>query len=217
MLSAKNYAVGYFVLLLRNSEIIFQHRISWKYISILFAENLFCTRNTWAFRLIQIDTFYHLPTKLREGNVFTCVCLSVHREAPLWPLPMIHWTSLYKDPLPNPSPVPLNIRHRTPGFSPLLVTSCGHHCRPIQTCSLEDTPPLVLTSGATEAHIVGWQVDGMHLTGMFSCLQHFNKIRKNEMCKKKDMESNLAWEENWDCLFYMRDLSTAIVHFMLIS
>ena len=38
--------------------------------------------------------------KFREGNVFShrSICLSVHRNGPMWPLPMVHWTSLY-----NPS------------------------------------------------------------------------------------------------------------------
>ena len=41
---------------------------------------------------------YRPPTKLREGNVFSRVCLSVHGGGFMWPLPMIHWTSLYWDP-----------------------------------------------------------------------------------------------------------------------
>ena len=30
---------------------------------------------------------------------------------------------------------------------PLLVTSSGHHWRPVQTCSFEEPPPSVLTCG----------------------------------------------------------------------
>ena len=186
MLSAKNYTVSYFELLLRNSEVIFQHRISWKF---LFADNVFCTGNIWAFRLIQVDTFYRPPMKLREGNVLTRVPLSVHREGvPLWPLFMIHGTSLYKDSLPSPSPAPSTSDMGPPWPQP---PGSDIFWSPLETYSNLFTwghPSLVLTSGATEAHTVGWQVDGMHLTGMLSCLQHFYKIRKNRMCKKKDLE-----------------------------
>ena len=44
-------------------------------------------------------TGYRPPTKLQEGNVFTCVCLFTGRNGvPIWPLPMMHWTSLYRPP-----------------------------------------------------------------------------------------------------------------------
>ena len=45
---------------------------------------------------------FHLllkPTKLREGNVFSRICVSMGWEVPMRPLPMMHWTSLYRDPL----------------------------------------------------------------------------------------------------------------------
>ena len=50
--------------------------------------------------------------KLREGNVFSRVCPSVSnsvhasggRGGPISPLPMMHWTSLYRAPWPHPSP-----------------------------------------------------------------------------------------------------------------
>ena len=57
---------------------------------------------------------YHPPTKLREGNVFTGVCLSVHRKGgphvtithaassdmgtPWCLFKLVHWTSLYNPP-----------------------------------------------------------------------------------------------------------------------
>ena len=47
--------------------------------------------------------FYHSPEKLREGNVFSRVCLSVCLSTwggggPMRLLPMMHWTSLYRAP-----------------------------------------------------------------------------------------------------------------------
>ena len=46
--------------------------------------------------------FYHPPDKLREGHVFSPVCLSVHGAGvPMRLLPMMHWASLYKAP-PHP-------------------------------------------------------------------------------------------------------------------
>ena len=38
------------------------------------------------------EVYYRLPKKLGEGNVFTCVFLSVHsgRGVPKWLLPMMH-------------------------------------------------------------------------------------------------------------------------------
>ena len=54
---------------------------------------------------------------------------------------MIHYTQLYSLP---PAPIldhPREESHQTgtpgPSLSPLLLTSSGHHARPVQTCSLE--------------------------------------------------------------------------------
>ena len=64
--------------------------------------------------------FYHtmfvpkLPsyqTKLQEGNVFTAVCLFT--GGPMWPLPIMHWTSLYKAPDMGPTP----LGHQTWGLT----------------------------------------------------------------------------------------------------
>ena len=105
---------------------------------------------------------YFPLTMLREGDVFSwCLCLyprgrggshvtttlnaldlTVQDLSPqpwlqLHPLDIRHLT---------PKPTPPHIRHRTP-TDPLLVTSGGHHWRPVQTCSAQ----LV----ATEARMVG--------------------------------------------------------------
>ena len=47
-----------------------------------------------------------------------------------------------------------------------LVTSGGHHWRPVQTCSLQ--APLGLTSGGCWSEWWSAQADGTHPTGMFS-------------------------------------------------
>ena len=67
--------------------------------------------------------FYHPPTTLWEGNIFTHVCVCSQGEGiPMWPLLMMHWTSLYSLPAPSDTP--------------LLVTSSRYHRRPVQTCLL---------------------------------------------------------------------------------
>ena len=102
-------------------------------------------RNKWSFYVSICSSwlFYRPPTKLREGNVVTCVCLSVHSGVPHVILPMVHWTSLYRTPpLPDmihgdPQPQP-----RTPARD-ILWSS-------LETCSnlfigphtsLYSTPP----------------------------------------------------------------------------
>ena len=57
-------------------------------------------------------------------------------------------------------------------LGPLLVTSGGHHWRPVQTCSFEDTPPPVLTSDGQQS-TYGWKLGGTHPTGILSCY-HLN-------------------------------------------
>ena len=49
------------------------------------------------------SNFYHPPTKLREGYVFSSVCSSF---CLMWPLPMMHWAWLCRDPSPAPVPAP---------------------------------------------------------------------------------------------------------------
>ena len=55
------------------------------------------------------------------------------------------------------------------GTYPLLLISGGHHCRPVQTCSLEDLPPPVLKSSGGHQNTYGCQVGVTHPTGMLSC------------------------------------------------
>ena len=87
--------------------------------------------------------YYLPPTKLREGNVFSRVYLSVNGVVPCdhypdafdftvqfpWPWPPLQtWDLTVQEP---PWPQPSNP-------TPLLVISGGHHWRPYQTCY---TPP----------------------------------------------------------------------------
>ena len=44
---------------------------------------------------------YRKPMKLREGNVFSRICVSVHRRGTMSPLSMIHWASQYRDSPPT--------------------------------------------------------------------------------------------------------------------
>ena len=92
------------------------------------------------------------------ANELTCrlsVILSP-RGSPMWPLPMMHWTSLYSTlwtygiwtpslPWPYPQASDTGI----PQTCPLLVTSGEHHWRHVQTCSLEDplTPKVIFGGG----------------------------------------------------------------------
>ena len=66
-------------------------------------------KKMWLANHFILITFYHPPNKLRECNVFSRFCLFTRMGVPMWPLPMIHWTSLYR-----PAPCPLDIRHGTP-------------------------------------------------------------------------------------------------------
>ena len=80
---------------------------------------------------------YSPPANEIAGRQCFQSCLSVSQEPP-------HVTITHDalDPIvQDPHPLPPDIR---PGDS-LLVTSCGHHWRPVQSYSFED--PLLVTSG----------------------------------------------------------------------
>ena len=98
-------------------------------------------------------TCYSPPTKLQEGNVFAGVCLSVHEGG--------HVTITH-DALDLTYSPP---RHGTP-CPPLLVTSGGHHRRPIQTCPLED-PLSVLTFGGGHRSTHAWQAGTSYWNAFF--------------------------------------------------
>ena len=62
------------------------------------ADSYYCERyaSYWNAFLSETWANYRLPIKLREGNVFSRFCLSI--QGSVWPLPMIHWTSLLQGP-----------------------------------------------------------------------------------------------------------------------
>ena len=93
---------------------------------------------------------------------------------PMWPLPMMYWTSLYRSQAPSRTsengPPPPDIRHGTHWPCPLLETSDSHHWRSVQTCSLlEDSPPIPLPLHQYWHITHGRQAGGTRPTGMFSC------------------------------------------------
>ena len=95
-----------------------------------------------------------------------------------------YWTSLFTS-LPSPPPIPLDKGPHWTGTHPyLLLISSGHLWRPVQTCSLQETPlphpQLVLTSAGTygrhqrsvrillECFLVNWNALNFSLTLNYS-------------------------------------------------
>ena len=64
---------------------------------------IFSTEN--AITVAVLSTIYRPPTKLGKSNVFSRVYMST-LEGPMWPLPMMHLTPLYREPLPILPPPP---------------------------------------------------------------------------------------------------------------
>ena len=65
------------------------------------------------------------------------------------------------------SPKTWDLRYSSP---PQLLTTGGHHWRPVQTCSLENIPPPVLIDLPSSGHwnTYDWQAGSTHSTGMLS-------------------------------------------------
>ena len=78
------------------------------------------------------NIFYHPPTKLREGNVFTGVSLFVRRMG--FRLVTITHDTLEVT-VQGPPPPDMGPVGEPP---PPLVTSGGYPLRPVQTCSLDN-------------------------------------------------------------------------------
>ena len=113
---------------------------------------LYCLRKDifflrWMSVCVHLSFYYRPPTRLREGNVFKCVCLSVNRRGShyLWYIgPRCTRTH------PHIRPYPFCAEPDPP-----LVISSGQDWRPVQPCSLEE-PPLQYWHLVTikEAHTV---------------------------------------------------------------
>ena len=126
--------------------------------------------------------FYRPPTKLREGNVFSRVCLSVILSrgwgAPIWPLPMMHWTSLCRvSPYLNLQPAPSlyrDPRHRHVQtwislYRDIPSPPYTHIFKLVQLETHCTTPPPkhVCTCSLWSTH--NRQAGGWHPIGMLSC------------------------------------------------
>ena len=109
--------------------------------------------------------YYHPPTKLWQGNVFSRVCPSFCPGGVLCD----HYPWCIR--LQRTGTLP-----PTHGPRPMLLTSRSQDRRRIQLVHLRTLPSLVVTSGSYSSRY-GGQAGGMHPTGMLSCSQSFQKYR----------------------------------------
>ena len=120
----------------------------------------YCTGPKVLIYLIPCFHVYHPPTKLREGNVFSRVCLSFCPQGvgPMWPLPMMQWTSLYSPNCSSPTLCTWDLTGQGPSHT-------------VQTCSLQDPPQphLCWHLVAIEAHTVGASGRYAFYWNAFSC------------------------------------------------
>ena len=116
---------------------------------------------------------------MREGNVFTFVC-PFTEWVPVWPLPMIHWISLYRISWLYPTPPQLqtwglpNPSLQTSDIGTLsLSPQTWDMGPPYQWHLLAITgdlfKPVYLTTSPPPTGTYGWHAGGTHPTGMLSC------------------------------------------------
>ena len=138
--------------------------------------------NTFPWNKLHLKLYFP-PTNLREGNVFSHVCPSFcSQEGSLWPLPMMHWTSLYRS--PGPSLGPKALPHETSlernPIQPQSPLGMGPHwtgtpCKWYMVAITLDlfklvhlsTSPTVLTSGGY------WSAYGRHTQAVCILLEYF--------------------------------------------
>ena len=74
---------------------------------ILYISVLPCGKEIRMYVTIRSHLTFAFPsiTKLREGNVFSRVCLLIEERGPMSPLPMMHWTSLCRPSWPQATPI----------------------------------------------------------------------------------------------------------------
>ena len=98
----------------------FDERLEWG-MELIGLKHMNSMRQVWHL------AYHRSPKKLREGYL-SIQCVSVcPQEGPIWPLPMLHWTSLYRalpsppyvQRPPPPTPTLAPSRHRTLLYSPL--------------------------------------------------------------------------------------------------
>ena len=75
---------------------------------------------------------YHPPMELQEGNLFSCVHLSfcLPSVGPHVTITQDAWDLIVQPPLPPPLPRPSP--QTSDPLTPLLMTSGGHHCKPVE-------------------------------------------------------------------------------------
>ena len=99
--------------------------------------------------------------------------------------------------LPTPSPWTWDLRTYTP--SPLLLTSGGHHWRPVQTCSLKDLPHSTHQywhlSVATETCTVGKRVVRILLPVLEYCLVITTASSKISTCSSRQITRKSTYPE----------------------
>ena len=154
------------------------------FVTCLNTELLFLTTSEGNIKSVYYLHIYHPPTELWEGNVFSCMCLSSglspRANVPMWPLPMMPWTSLYRASSSQTSdlgptcPQFLDIRPGNPSIPSLccywhLVAIIGDLFKHVR---LRKPLPRV-TSGYGHWRTHSFQVGGTHPTGMLSCLECF--------------------------------------------
>ena len=87
-------------------------------------QNLFCASSkfrflSFSYQFNEITNCYRLPTKLREGNIFSRVCLSVslfvHRGGPMLPMQTCSYFFTFT---PSPTPTYMEPSHSKSLLSP---------------------------------------------------------------------------------------------------
>ena len=106
--------------------------------------------------IAQVTYFYHLQMKLQEGNVFTPVCVSVHKVG-IYPIACWDTHPLCRH---NPPGRQTHLRQTLPWAD----TPPGTHLLPGQT---PPSPGQTLPSSDTTGY--GQQAAGMHPTGIHTC------------------------------------------------
>ena len=112
----------------------------------------------------------------------------------MWPLPMMYLTSLYRGhPVPRPPSNHDTLLYRDTCSFLLLMASGGHQWRPVQTCSLQPLPQLVLTCGgywSMYSHVSGRYASyknafllPIYYRPQWSC----SKVIFSEACVKKSV------------------------------
>ena len=125
------------------------------------------TTLSWHIRQLLSFNLYHPLMKLREGNVFSCVCpwvrLSVCHK--------VSHVSIRSNSDALDSSLQTSTGHQTwDPPTPLLVTFGGEHWRPLQICSFNDPLPATCGGGHWNWSAISWQLGGTHPTGMISFL-----------------------------------------------